>query len=338
MQFFMLVICALNFLVCPAIAGDLENGMQFYGSKNYSKAVKSFKTAADQGNAMAQYNLGLMYAKGEGLAQDYQQALFWLRKAAEQGVALAAYNLAVMHDNGLGVARDYPQAITWYRKAAEQGVALAYFNLGVMYDNGLGIAQDYPQAVSSYRTAAERGIAQAQYNLAVMYESGLGVSQDYAQAAAWYRKAAERGIVQAQSALSEMYGKGLGVPQDQQQAVIWHRKAAVQEITTTIQRWAKAWSAKDVAGYLAFYAENFKAPAGVSLADWKISRQAQIEKPKSIAVSISDLQINFSDDMHAVIRLKQNYRSPLFKDMTDKMLTLTRSKGKWLIESEGVTK
>ena len=298
MGFFTRAVLVLYFLAGSAVAGDFEDGIQFYGSKNYGKAVQSFKKAADQENAMAQYNLGLMYAKGEGLMQDYPQALFWLRKAAERGVALA------------------------------------YFNLGVMYDNGLGAAQDYPQAVVLYRQAAEKGVAQAQYNLAVMYESGLGVAQDYVQAMAWYRKAAEQGIPQAQSALGEMYSKGLGVPQDQQKAIAWYRKSAEQEIIGTIRHWVKAWSAKDAAVYLAFYAEDFKTLGGLSVTDWQASRRAQIEKPKSIEVSISDLQINFSDDTHAMVRFKQNYRSPLIKDVTVKTLTLIKSSDKWLIESE----
>ena len=50
-----------------------------------AQAVFWFQKAADQGNADAQYSLGVAYAKGLGVEQDYRQAIYWLRQAAEQG-------------------------------------------------------------------------------------------------------------------------------------------------------------------------------------------------------------------------------------------------------------
>jgi TPR repeat protein len=52
---------------------------------------------------------------------------------AEKGEAVSQYNLGVMYDNGRGVPKDYKEAVKWFRKAAEQGHAKAHFNLGVMY-------------------------------------------------------------------------------------------------------------------------------------------------------------------------------------------------------------
>ena len=146
MWFSTIFVFALWLCSGPVIADDFQGGMKdgmpSYGSKNYSKTVKSIKKSADYGNAMAQYNLGLMYAKGENLVQDYQQALFWFRKAADQGVGIAEFSLALLYDKGLGVDQDYPQAVSWYRKAAEHGYAMASYNLGVMYDSGDGVAPD----------------------------------------------------------------------------------------------------------------------------------------------------------------------------------------------------
>ena len=99
--------------------------------------------AAEQGNAQAQFNLGLRYAKGQGIRQDYAQAVQWYRKAAEQGVAKAQYNLGLMYDQGQGVRQDDVQAVQWYRKAAEQGFAQAQYNFGVMYAKGEGVRQNY---------------------------------------------------------------------------------------------------------------------------------------------------------------------------------------------------
>ncbi|NLK41150.1 MAG: sel1 repeat family protein, partial [Planctomycetes bacterium] len=88
---------------------------------------------AEQGHAAAQYNLGVMYANGQGVPQDYKEAVKWFRKAAEQGDADAQFNLGLMYANGRGVPQDDKEAVKWFRKAAEQGDADAQFNLGLMY-------------------------------------------------------------------------------------------------------------------------------------------------------------------------------------------------------------
>jgi TPR repeat protein len=62
-----------------------------------------------------------MYAKGQGVAQDYAEAATWYRKAAEQGYAPAQCKLGTMYSQGHGVTQDYAEAMKWYRKAAEQG-------------------------------------------------------------------------------------------------------------------------------------------------------------------------------------------------------------------------
>ena len=77
--------------------------------------------AAEQGNAQAQYNLGVMYEQGQGVRQDVAQAAQWFRKAAEQGFAEAQYNLGVMHANGLGVRQNYKIAKEWFGKACDNG-------------------------------------------------------------------------------------------------------------------------------------------------------------------------------------------------------------------------
>ena len=53
--------------------------------------------AAEQGNAAAQFNLGVMYYQRQGVTQNYQHAFAWFQKAANQGYALAQYNLGVMY-------------------------------------------------------------------------------------------------------------------------------------------------------------------------------------------------------------------------------------------------
>lgn len=83
--------------------------------------IKYLMDAANQGDVGAQYNLGVCYENGQGVAQSYSEAASWYRKAAEQGHANAQNSLGVCYENGQGVAQCCSEAIKWYRKAAEQG-------------------------------------------------------------------------------------------------------------------------------------------------------------------------------------------------------------------------
>jgi TPR repeat protein len=77
---------------------------------------------AEQGDAKAQYGLGLMYYNGEGVSQDAAKALYWWMKAAEQGHAEAQFNVGVVYLKGEGTPRNTDEALKWTVKAAEQGL------------------------------------------------------------------------------------------------------------------------------------------------------------------------------------------------------------------------
>lgn len=62
-----------------------------------------------------------MYGNGNGVLKNYNEAVKWYQKAAEQGNAMAQYNLGVMYANGMGVEGELKIAVEWYRKAANQG-------------------------------------------------------------------------------------------------------------------------------------------------------------------------------------------------------------------------
>ena len=95
---------------------------------------------------------------------DDKQAVAWYRKAAEQGNVDAQYNLGVKYEYGKGVAQDYKQAVAWYRKAAEQGDVDAQRILGMMYDNGVGVVQDNKLAYVWSSVSAANGDVKAATN------------------------------------------------------------------------------------------------------------------------------------------------------------------------------
>jgi uncharacterized protein len=121
---------------------ELKKAWEAYERGYYETAFSQYWRLAEQGDATAQFNLGVMYDQGRGVTQDDQEAVKWYRLAAEQGDATAQINLGVMYANGRGVTQDDQEAVKWYRLAAEQGNATAQFNLGVMYAKGQGVTQD----------------------------------------------------------------------------------------------------------------------------------------------------------------------------------------------------
>jgi hypothetical protein len=158
-----------------------------------SQRVLQETERARAGDAEAQLSLAILYAKGEGVAQDYAAAAKWFRAAAERGLMRAQYDLGVLHERGRGVPLDYHQAVTWYRKAAEQEHPLAQYNLAVAYTKGQGVRQNFFEAAVWYHRAAAQGVVAAMVNLAILYERGEGVESSTVDAYAWYRAAARRG-------------------------------------------------------------------------------------------------------------------------------------------------
>lgn len=222
-----LTISALfSLLLVFSVWADFNSGLQAYQNGDFAAALKEWTPLAEHGDANAQYNLGLMYAKGEGVAKDYAAAAKWYSKAADQGNINAQYNLGLMYSNGEGVPKNESEAMKWYLKAANQGDASAANNLGTIYDEGKGAFKDYAEALKWYRKAAEEGIATAQFNLAVMYDIGQGVTKDYAEALKWYRKAADQGNAGALTNLGILYYNGQGVTRDLVQAYAWFSRGA----------------------------------------------------------------------------------------------------------------
>jgi len=105
-----------------------------------------------------------MYDKGKGVTQDYKTAVKWYKLSAEQGDASAQYNLGVMYDEGEGVPQDYKTAVKWYTLAAEQGDASAQNSLGVMYVKGEGVVQDNVYAHMWWNIATSQGDKDATIN------------------------------------------------------------------------------------------------------------------------------------------------------------------------------
>ena len=172
-------------------------GLISQGATSAQTPLAETQQSPEQGDAAAQYSLGLSYDYGLGVQQDDARAVLWYRIAADQGHAAAQYNLGVMYRSGQGVPQDFTEAVAWFRQAADQGHGIARYKLGVMYINGEGVPQGFTEAVAWFRQAADEGDVAAQYNLGVMYArqatgliSWLRRSTDYVEAHMWFSLAA----------------------------------------------------------------------------------------------------------------------------------------------------
>jgi TPR repeat protein len=82
---YLLPLTILAILLTSLAHADFKSGQDAYGQRDYETALKEWQPLAEEGEALAQYNLGVMYANGQGVPQDYVQAHMWANLAAAQG-------------------------------------------------------------------------------------------------------------------------------------------------------------------------------------------------------------------------------------------------------------
>ena len=193
-----------------ATADELTDALIRYALQDYAHAIALLAPLADRGNVVAQMQLGLIYARGEGVLRDDVTALNWLTRAAEQGQSEAQFEVGVMHRDGLGTPIDGMQALKWFERAAERGVPHAFNAIGEMYLGHRDVAQDYKVALVWFVRGAQLDNADALYNIGVSYALGQGVERDDIEAYKWFDLAADAGLgevrnraVRARQATSE---------------------------------------------------------------------------------------------------------------------------------------
>ena len=151
------------------------------------------RKAADQGHAYAQANLSFRaYSTG-----DFEEAFAWCQRAAHSNLAWAQYNLGLMYRKGEGVPPSDAEAARWYALAAAQDFPEAQQKLADLFYFGQGVPRSLTQAATWYERAARNGNAEAQFLIGQLYSIGQGVEHDYTQSRHWTRQAALQGHEQA---------------------------------------------------------------------------------------------------------------------------------------------
>ncbi len=192
----------------------------------FAADLATLRQAAEQGDAAAQYELGVLYLRGEAVPQDLEKGVSFIQSAAEQGAPAAQRTLGLLYARGHGVSADLHDAVFWWKKAAVGGDPKAQYYLGFAYSRDGRIEPNPQEAVSWYLKAAEQGVAEAQYELAQMYASGTGTTEDLNAAIFWYGHAAGGGHVGAQYELGNCYAHGAGVERNMKEAARYYKYAA----------------------------------------------------------------------------------------------------------------
>jgi TPR repeat protein len=193
-----------------------------------AKSIASLKLKAEEGDAKAQYQLGVAYAKGgKAVKRDNRAAIAWLEKSALQNHIDAQLELGGLYSH-MGIAlRDYEKSYQWTEQAASTGNhPEAHYQLAGKYSAGQGVNQDMQKAMEHYKKSGELGHVSAMETLGNGYFRGEGVPKDLAKAHFWYEKGAETGEsshLQYLTALS--YKEGMAGKESPGKALFWLEKS-----------------------------------------------------------------------------------------------------------------
>ena len=131
---FILTSIWLLFLASPSIAivTEYRKAVDAYKKEDYKTSYNLILPLAKKGFAQAQYNLGVMYGNGNGVEKNYSKAIKWWNLAADQGNDKAQYSLGVMYEDGKGVEKNLKTAKKWFQLASNQGLAKAKEKINVV--------------------------------------------------------------------------------------------------------------------------------------------------------------------------------------------------------------
>lgn len=177
---------------------------------DYVQAFHWYHKAAEQGHKTAIQLRSKFYTTAQHIGND----LYWIKAYAEQGYAIAQFDLAAAYESGNKTPVNFLEAFQWYMKAAKQGHNEAQFNIARKYYVGEGVVEDESLSLSWMTRSATTGYVEAQTILGTWYEIGELVAQSDIQANNWYLEAAKQGHANAQLLLSLQYLKGRGSDQD----------------------------------------------------------------------------------------------------------------------------
>ncbi len=190
---------------------------------------EEFSQAAEAGNPVAQFNMGLWYLRQPGARPFPPPAREWFGKAAEQGFAPAQTMIGRMHLGFPGGGRDAAAARLSFALAAEQGFAEAQYQLAELCVATGDDVRHYSEARNWLEKASAADHALAMCQLAYLLDEGIGGATDPGRAIALYQRSAELGMPRAWNQLGHCFEIGHGLAQDPELAAAAYRRAAERQ-------------------------------------------------------------------------------------------------------------
>jgi uncharacterized protein len=204
--------------------------MNLQRSGDSAKAIAAVLPLAENGDAMAQNALGVLYlGEADGGANpepNFPEALRWLSKASAQGFAAAEGNMGNLYASGHGVPKDAKKAVRWYQLSTKHGDLEGQYNLARAYQLGVGVSKNPKQAVALYKQSIDRGYLKSFHNLGVMHLIGDGIPKDRAEAQRLFQAASEKGHASSTVALGKIYYEHSDSASDQAKGLELFRLAA----------------------------------------------------------------------------------------------------------------
>ena len=140
--FFWMIIFGAVIITVKNFPDRFQEAAIAYRNGNYAEALQLWRKLAQQGDVAAQYNMGALYAAGEGADPSPEEAHKWFLFAAQSGNAAAQFEAAKNFEFGRGTEASLPEAINWLTKSAQQGYGPAQIDLGLKYLNGIGLKKN----------------------------------------------------------------------------------------------------------------------------------------------------------------------------------------------------
>ena len=313
------VVIALG-LALPARADDVQEAAKLLKAGQHKQALDLVNKVLAQKprDAQARFLKGIIYTE-QGKSKD---AIEIFTKLTQDYPELPEpyNNLAVIYAS----QGQYDKA----RAALEQSIrthpsyATAYENLGDVYAKLASQAYDKALQIDSSNTAAKNKLSLVRE--LVGRPTATAVASVPKEAAKPAPKEPAKGpVVAAAKPSAEASKPAAEKPID-----------ASAEILKTIDGWAQAWSKKDAAAYLSYYAKDFKTPGGEAREAWEKTRRARIGAPKSISVAIASPKVTMDGADRASVSFQQNYKSDVLKSNSRKTLVLVKADGGWKILEE----
>ncbi len=256
----------LVFVVVSGFSADFETAEKAYKAGDYITAVTELRPLAEKGDERAQFSLGMMYAKGEGVTADMAEAYYWVSKAEKgmrfetdkervraslkkiksritpEQLSLAEAKLSgnrpapkvLSNDEEFELcmvdleAKNFSDAISKLSKLGDKGHIKSILKLGEMYLAGEGTEKDAEEAMKWFQKGAEKEDPASIYKIGLLHSSGQGAPQDDIEALKWILKAAELDYAPAQNTLAEYYMTGKGLDQNFGEAYFWTCLSAQQ--------------------------------------------------------------------------------------------------------------